>query len=146
MKFQDWMSKTDLTSKTYFPFEPKGDIFPKKTKNVITEHSIPSHTDPALGTITYLPSVESIKDQGVDPNGGKFSLSGSGMPQATAEAFNTFYETPPPDNTFLYYRARANSQAGITYLVDILDFDWKPHDGRLAGAWSMELKNLGVVT
>ncbi len=140
-RWRDYMCRTDLSDQTYFPFEPRGNLTPKVQKNVVIEASMPSHDEDG----TLIPSVETIRDEGIDDDAGIFSLSGSGMPQATFEIFDGFFKSNPPEN-FLYHKARANAGKGLTYLVNILDFQGEPETGRTKLSWSMELKNLGVVT
>jgi hypothetical protein len=137
----DWIDAADLDDRVTFPFEPKGPISPRTKKIVIIESSVTSHD--ASGN--FLPSVDSVLDEGVDSESGEFDLSGRGLPQATFEKLKTFFEADPPED-FIYYRARANNGAGRMYLVTIMDFDGEPEDGRTKMSWTMKLKNLGVVT
>jgi len=141
--YRDWISKADTSDQTYFspedkPEEPEGEIYPKKTKKITSAYSLSYHDDNG----DFNPSEESVLKDGIDPNSGEWNLSGNWMTAAAEAKIREFFETNPPDDEFLFYRART----GLTYLVEILDFNsnwdkiWEVY------IWSIKLKNWGVVT
>jgi hypothetical protein len=135
--YVDSISRDDTTDETDFPFEPKGNPYPKRKLNNTSAWSIPSHDDDG----NFLPSVESIKNNGVDSDSGIWEIIAEGVPPATYLIFKGFAEENPPDDYFIYNKGRT----GKSYLIKFMDFDETFHSRFNIYTIKMTLKNRGEI-
>jgi len=142
MFFNDWIDTTDLDDRVEFPYEPQGNSFPEQKKNIQSAWSIPSWDDSG----NFIPSKESTKSDGVDPNSGEWKLRATNLTLSQRNKLEEFFQTGPPDDRFVFYRERLDSIAPDGFLVEIIDFKGEPNRNFPWYDCDLTLKNKGVIT
>ena len=136
--YQDILSKTDYSDPIEFPIEPKGDIYPNFKKRVQEAWSLPSKDSNG----NFTPSQRSTFTDGFNPNAGDWIFSWIAMDDTTFSALKAFYETNPPNNLFILYKARLTTY----YLVEIADFDPVWNEDFCVWGLKIKLINRGVIS
>ena len=142
MFYNDWIDTVDLDDRVEFPFELQGNKFPKKKKNIQSTWSITSWNDDD----NFIPSKESTRSDGVDPNSGEWELIATNLTLEQRNKLEEFFETGPPDDRFVFYRERLDSIAPNGFLIEITDFEGEPTPNFLWYNCKISLKNKGVIT
>lgn len=140
--YSDWIDKTTLDDPVNFPYEPQGNNFPEQNKNVISEWSCPSWADDD----TFTPSVESTLSNGVNPDTGEWNLTATNLTLAQRNKLEEFFRTSPPNDRFVFYKARLNSIAPNGFLVEITKFKGEKNKNFPWYDCQFTLKNKGVIT